>query len=89
MTGCDFDAKLHWPIRYKRTFFLINQINNKDNLVDSIEITKEHFERLPNSFKRPSDYRNKPFGIGSLISNTTILEERNTTNKTLSHFTSL
>ena len=29
----DFDDKLHWPIRYKYTFVLINQTNSKDNLV--------------------------------------------------------
>ena len=72
----DFDAKLHWPIRYKYTFILINQINGKDNLVESIEMTKGDFERLPECFKRPSDYRNKGFGLVPLISNTAILEEK-------------
>ena len=72
----DFDDKLHWPIRYKYTFILINQISSKDNLVNSNEITKANFERLPECFKRPSDYRNRGFGRTSFISNTAILEEK-------------
>ena len=72
----DFDSKLHWPIRYKYTFILINQISSKDNLVNSHEITKEDLEKYPECFKRPSDYRNIGFGRGSFISNTTILEEK-------------
>ena len=72
----DFDANLHWPIRYKYTFVLINQINSKDNLVVSDEVTKEHLEKYPNSFNRPTEYRNiKGFGY-SFISHTDILEEK-------------
>ena len=68
----DFDDKLHWPIRYKCTFVLINQSNSKDNLVCSGEITRSTLDRCPERFKRPTDYRNK--GIGeSLISSTKIL----------------
>ena len=72
----DFAEKLHSPIRYKRTFVLINQMNNKDNLVRSREITKEYLEKYPNSLKRPTEYRNIGLGIRSLISNTEILEEK-------------
>ena len=72
----DFDAKLHWPISCKGTFVLINQINSEDNLVNSYEITKIDLEIIPECLKRPSDYRNKGFGRGSFISNTTILEEK-------------
>ena len=75
MSG-DFDAKLHWPIRYKYTIILINQINSEDNLVYSYTIQKVDFERLPNFFKKPSDCKNRGFGRFSLISNTTILEEK-------------
>ena len=68
----DFDDKLHWPIRYKYTFVLINQSNSKDNLVHSGEVSKSELERFPQCFNRPTDYRN--IGIGHLfISNTQIL----------------
>ena len=70
----DFDAKLHWPIRYRRTFILTNQIDSKDNLVKSSEITKETLEKYPESFKRPTEYSNKGFGHCPFISNTDILE---------------
>ena len=72
----DFDSKLHWPIRCKRTVILIDQINSKDNLVNSHEITKEDLEKYPECFKRPSGYRNRGFGPVSFISNTTLLEEK-------------
>ena len=72
----DFDAKLHWPIRYKYTIILINQINSKVNFVDFDEVIKEDLKKYPNSLKRPSDYRNKGLGTASFISNTTILEEK-------------
>ena len=69
----DFDDKLHWPIRYKCTYILINQSDSKDNLVSSHEITKSRLDRFPECFKRPTDYLNRgsPF---SFISNTLILE---------------
>ena len=72
----DFDEKLHWPIRYKHTFVLINQVNSKDNLVSSDEVTKGTLEKYPNCFKRPTEHRNTAFGTRSLISNTKLLEEK-------------
>ena len=71
----DFDDKLHWPIRYKRTIILTNQINSKDNLVKSYEITKEKLEKYPQCFKRPTEIRNKGFGL-PFITITDILEEK-------------
>ena len=73
----DFDAKLHWPIRYRRTFILTNQIDSKDNLVESKEITKKDLEQEPEAFNRPTGHRNlRCFGHASLISNTDILGEK-------------
>ena len=71
----DFDDKLHWPIRYKCTIILTNQINSKDNLVESFEITKEKLEKYPECFKRATGIRNDGFGL-RLISNTDILEDK-------------
>ena len=73
----DFDEKLHWPIRYRFTFVLINQINSEDNLVESDKVTKEYLKNYPASFKRPTEYRNaRGFGYPSFISNTEILEKK-------------
>ena len=72
----DFDDKLHWPIRYKRTIILTNQINNKDNLVKSYEITKELLEKFPQCFNRPTGIKNDGLGHDSFISNTDILEDK-------------
>ena len=72
----NFDDKLRWPIRYGFTFVLINQKDSKDNLVHSYEITNEDLEKYPNSFKRPTGFRNIGFGHHLFISNTDILEEK-------------
>ena len=72
----DFDHKLHWPIRYKYTYVLINQINSKDNLVKSVEATNEDFREYPERFKRPTKYGYSAFGHIRLISNTDILDEK-------------
>ena len=74
----DFDDKLHWPIKYKYTFVLINQINSKDNLVKSVEATNKDLERYPESFKRPIEYNYDYciFGYLRLISNSDILDEK-------------
>ena len=68
----DFDDKLHWPIRYKYTFVLINQSNSKDNLVYSNEIPKSTL--FPEHFKRPTDYRNRGHVHNTFISKTELLE---------------
>ena len=72
----DFDAKVHWPIRYKCAFVLINQINSKNNLVKSYEVTMEWFETYSQYFKRPTGIRNNGFVHTSFISNTDILEDK-------------
>ena len=65
----------NWPIRYKRTIVLINQINITDNLVKSYEIAKENLEGCPYGFNRATEIRNYGFGF-SFISNTHILEDK-------------
>ena len=72
----DFDDKLHWPIRYKYTFVLINQINSKVNLVKSVEATNKDLEKYPKYFKRPTGDSHLGFGYIRLISITDILDEK-------------
>ncbi|KAI6647636.1 TNF receptor-associated factor 4-like [Oopsacas minuta] len=72
----NYDHMLHWPIKYKWTFVLLNQINNEDNFVYSDEVTKKDLDKYPNSFKRPAKLRNGGFGTRTFISNTGILEEK-------------
>ena len=72
----DFDDRLHWPIRYKFTFVLINKINSGNNLVKSEKVTNNDLERLPNCFKKPTEFRNSGFGLTCFISNTDMFEEK-------------
>ena len=68
----DFDDKLHWPIRYKCAYVLINQSNSKDNFVRSGEVTKSQLEGSPECFKRPTDNGNRGY-VHLFISYTKIL----------------
>ena len=73
----DFDSELHWPIRYKCSIVLTNQINSKDNLVYHTEISKEWLETFPDFFNRTTGIRNNGFPCsGSFVSNTEILKEK-------------
>ena len=59
----DFDEKLHWPIRYRFTFVLVNQINSHNNLVKSDKVTKEELEKYPECSKRPVSCYFHPYAI--------------------------
>ena len=72
----DFDSELHWPIRYKCSILLTNQINSKDNLVCHTEISKKWLEKFPDSFNRTTGIRNTGFGSSFFVSNTEILKEK-------------
>ncbi|KAI6661207.1 hypothetical protein LOD99_10135 [Oopsacas minuta] len=72
----DYDDKLHWPIRYKYTLILLNHINSNNNYEITGHVTKEGLEKYPDIFKRPTQLRNRGFGIHSSISNTKILKAK-------------
>ena len=74
----DFDSELHWPIRYKCSIVLTNQINSKDNLVYHTEISKEWLETYPGYFNRSTGIRNIgfPCTATSFVSNIEILKEK-------------
>ncbi|KAI6658961.1 hypothetical protein LOD99_14637 [Oopsacas minuta] len=69
-----YDDNLHWHIRYKFTFILLNHINSNNNYELTSHVTKEYLEKYPNSLKRPTELRNMGFGTSLLISNIEILE---------------
>ena len=73
----DFDAKLRWPIRYRRNFILTNQIDINDNLDKCCEITKHNLEKFSECFRRPTEFRNEGLGYTVHSShNTDILGEK-------------
>ncbi|KAI6661704.1 TNF receptor-associated factor 6-like isoform X3 [Oopsacas minuta] len=49
-----YDDKLHWPIRYKFTFILLNHINSNNNYEYTEQVTKEYLENFADCFKRPT-----------------------------------
>ena len=66
----EFDEKLKWPFLYRYKFVLLNQNRNEDNHVWSDKITKETLQKYPQCFQKPTEIRNRGFGIPSFISNT-------------------
>ncbi|KAI6650763.1 TNF receptor-associated factor 6-like isoform X3 [Oopsacas minuta] len=72
----DYDDKLHWPIRYKLTFILLNHINKNNNYELTSQISKEYLEKYPNRLKRPTELRNEGLGISLFLSNTEILKAK-------------
>ena len=72
----EFDDKLKWPFIFRRKFVLFNQNRNEDNHIWSHEVTKETLQKYPHCFRKPTEIRNRGFGIPSFISNTEILTEK-------------
>ena len=50
----EWDGTLKWPIRYKRSWVLINQLDAKDNYEKNGEITEKNLKKFPECFKQPS-----------------------------------
>ena len=42
----EWDDTLKWPLRYKYSMVLINQLDAKDNYVRNYEITEKDLEKL-------------------------------------------
>ena len=71
----DFDDKLVWPFKYKYKIVLFNQNENGNNRTWSEEITKSQLEKYSSSFQKPTQLRNKGFGVASYISQALILKD--------------
>ena len=71
----DFDDKLLWPFKYRYKIVLFNVNINGNNRIWSENITKSHLEKYSSSFKKPTQLRNKGFGIASFITQSLILKD--------------
>ena len=69
----EFDDKLKWPFLYRMKFILLNQNRNEFNHIWIDKITKEDLQNFPECFQRPTELRNRSFGVTSFISNTEML----------------
>ena len=72
----EWDNTLKWPIRYRRSLVLINQLDAKDNYENNYEITEEDLKKFPKCFKQPSAERNEGFGPPGFISHANLLQEK-------------
>ena len=71
----ELDNTLKWPIRYKSSLVLINQLDAKNNHEKSVEITEEFLVNFLERLSKPSAQRNGGLGRDKFISHTDLLQE--------------
>ena len=72
----EWDYTLKWPIRYKRSTVLINQLDVNDNYGENGEISEEDLKKFTQCFKQPSTEENDGFGLPEFISHANLLQEK-------------
>ena len=70
-----WDDALKWPVQYKFSMILINQLDNKNNYEINYEMTEEDLRRLPECFVKPSAEKNRSFGYTEFVSHADLLLE--------------
>ena len=71
-----FDDKLKWPFIYRFKFVLLNQNRNENDHIWSHDITKGNLQKSAECFQKPTERRNRGYGLASFISNAEILTEK-------------
>ena len=72
----EWDDTLRWPLRYKCSLVLVNQLDGKDNYVTNLEFTEEDLDRFPERFNKPITERNEGYCL--LFISQMIFYRRNT-----------
>ena len=72
----EWDDTLKWPIRYKYSMVLLNQLDAGSNYEKNTEITEEFLKKYPECFNKPSTERNVSLGLPKLISHVDLLQEK-------------
>ena len=71
----EWDDKLKWPIKYRYSIALVNQLDAKNNYEINDEITDETLEKFSVCFRKPITEGNDGFGPFDFISHADLLEE--------------
>ena len=71
----EWDDTLRWPLRYKCSLVLVNQLDGKDNYVTNHEFTEKDLDKFPQCFNKPITERNEGFGL-SFISHDNLLQKK-------------
>ena len=73
----EWDDALKWPIKYKSSLVLINQLDPGNNYYLKFEITDKILEETPKSFEKPKLFKNeRGYGFSQFISQADILKEK-------------
>ena len=70
------DGTLKWPIRYKSSMVLINQLDAKDIYERNGEITESYLDMFPEGLSKPRTEKNIGVGRDKFISHTDLLQEK-------------
>ena len=72
----EWDDTLEWPIRYKCSMVLINQLDVNDNYETNSKITEEVLEKFLDHLKKPSTEKNNGVGKVNFISHADLLQDK-------------
>ena len=72
----EWDDTLKWPIRYKYSMVLTNQLDAKDNYEMKGEITEESIKEYSECFSKPSTERNDGLGQPEFIPHADLLQKK-------------
>ena len=72
----EWDDELKWPIKYKSSLVLINQLDSGNNHHGEFEITGTKLGKESKCFEKPKSFRNeRSYGYSKFISQADILGE--------------
>ena len=73
----EWDDALRWPIKYKSSLVLINQLDANNNHHKEFEVTDKTIGEVPKCFEKPKSFRNeRGYGYSKFISQADILKEK-------------
>ena len=70
-----WDSTLKWPLRYKYTVELVNQIDPKCNYQKSVVVSEENMKEMPGCFKKPKKEMNDGFGYDNFITHADLFKK--------------
>ena len=79
----EWDGALKWPIKYKYSIVLINQLDAKHNYEKNNEITEESLKQFLECLSKPSTERNGGLGIAKFISHADLSQAKYSKNDTI------
>ena len=72
----EWDSILKWPVRYRCSQIICNQLNAKHHYVYDNKVGEEDLQKFPECFSKPSTERNRGFGKTKFIPHVDLLQDK-------------